>query len=450
VQRYEASPFCSGGVTSGCRAFRDGVVTRVEQTTGRGASRTVWFRAATASLELESTVFVDYGLFATLVSGIPVSIEEWDGEVSALVRGQRFLLTKSSPHSRLDDAFNLILLPLFFAGITWPIAFELRDRRPPIAPPVYRLPYRLRARPLWIYVAAVIGLVAVVLVFDPFRVPYVPFEITGGKLAALGVWAALIGLSWGQTLRQTIDLYPERLVVRAWPHRREIGLAEIVKVDVSGSDDRQTVSLGLAGGERVELGLMPFAPSDRRILADFLARHSRAGVKSAGVGHLRTGDRLGQFGVTEMLRVTAWQRVSSVRWWELALTGVVGLMGLGSLAGVVFIDSVIGALALGAFGLFFEALGGLGLYALWARARIERRLRADGHEATGTIDWVGSLGEQYGAAAGFTWHYLDGSGALRRGQATGYGNDVLAHREGETGVVLSDDRGHSMWTSRTT
>lgn len=112
-------------------------------------------------------------------------------------------------------------------------------------------------------------------------------EITTPKIIALGVWVVVIGLGWGQTLLQRIDLYPERLVVRAGPRRREIVFAELAQADVSDSDDRQTVVLGLAIGERLELALMPFARSDRRILADVLTRYSRAGLASAGVGRLR-------------------------------------------------------------------------------------------------------------------------------------------------------------------
>src|SRR5207244_689897 len=83
---------------------------------------------------------------------------EWHGDVTRLFRGDRFLLTKDSPESRLDDSFYMLLLPVFFAGLVAPIGVEIRERGSSAS--TYDLPRVIRPRRLLLYTVGVLGLLA--------------------------------------------------------------------------------------------------------------------------------------------------------------------------------------------------------------------------------------------------------------------------------------------------
>ena len=187
TQRFEASSVCLAGGGDGCRALHGGVVIRSRETAGRGSARYVSVRLPDRQdVVYDATVFVDYGLFDFLTVGLPIGVEEWHGDVTRLLQGDRFLLTKDSPESRLDDSFYILLLPLFFAGLVAPIGVEIRERGSSAS--TYDLPRVIRPRRLLLYTVGVLSLMALAIVFDPFRVPFVPFRVTSAHLLGVATW----------------------------------------------------------------------------------------------------------------------------------------------------------------------------------------------------------------------------------------------------------------------
>ena len=443
TQRFEASSVCLAGGGDGCRALHGGVVVGSRETAGRGSTRYVSVRLPDRrDAVYDATVFVDYGLVDFLTVGLPIGVEEWHGDVTRLFRGDRFLLTKDSPESGLDDSFYMLLLPLFFAGLVAPIGVEIRERGSSAS--TYDLPRVIRPRRLLLYTVGVLGLMALAIVFDPFRVPFVPFRVTSAHLLGVGTWGGMIALGWASLFRTTIVLDVDHLTVRSWPFKRAVRFAELSSVDFVGSGDRQVLVLALHGGERLRVSLLSFAARERAILADVLRRYSGAGRASASVDRVHGGDRGRPFGIRAFLSMSGWQRISPIAWWEWVLAPVcIALVGAFLGAGVL-IDAPL------AERLVFVAVGGpllllsvISGYTWRRQMRTERELRAMGRVTRGTIDWIGEWSSPYWA---FTYRYADATGTPRSGRAFGLAVDILKRREGETGDVRYDERGASLWT----
>ncbi|TMC47078.1 MAG: hypothetical protein E6J23_00895 [Chloroflexi bacterium] len=443
TQRFEASSVCLAGGGDGCRALHGGVVVGTRETSGRGSTRYVSVRLPDRQDAVyEATVFVDYGLFDFLTVGLPIGVEEWDGGVTRLFRGERFLLTKDSPESRLDDAFYMLLLPLFFAGLVAPIGVEIRGRGKAL-PSTYELPRVIRPRRMLLFILGVLGLMAVAIVFDPFRVPFVPFRITSAHVIGIVTWGGAIALGWASMFRTTILLDVDHLTIRSWPGTRAFAFSELSSVEFVGSGDRQVLVLAVHGGKREQVALLPFAPRERAILAEVLGRSSGAGRASASVERVKAGDRGHPFGMRELFSMTGWQRVSPTAWWEWLLAPVGIALVCVFLGGAVFIDApAAGRAVFLAVGGPLLALGVICWYTWRQRRLTERELRATGGVTRGTIDWIGEWSSPYWA---FTYRYFDGAGTPRSGRVYGLAPDVLTRREGETGEVRYDDRGASLW-----
>jgi len=295
-----------------------------------------------------------------------------------------------------------------------------------------------------LFIIGVLGLMAVSIVFDPFRVPFVPFRITSAHLIGIVTWGGAIALGWASTFRTTLVLDVDQLTIRSWPRTRAFAFSELSSIEFVGSGDRQVLVFAIDGGRRVQVSLLPFAPRERAILAEVLGRNSGAGRASASVERVRAGDRGHPFGIRAFLSMTGWQRASPALWWEWLFAFACAPLGAVFLGAAVFVDGPLEERAIFlAVGGFFLVLSAIGAYTWRQRMLTERELRATGAVTRGTIDWIGEWSSPYFA---FTYRYVDGAGTARAGRVYGLASDVLTRREGETGEVRYDNRGASLWS----